>query len=60
MDSAAAELTSSINNIHWISEWERLEKSAKVKRGEKLMIYNVASTPGKHSALTSALLKSQH
>jgi len=60
MDSAVAELTGSINNSLWISEWEKLEKSAKVKRGEKLMIYNVASTPGKCSAFTSAFLNPQH
>lgn len=59
MDSAVTELTSSINNNLWISEWERLEKLAKAKRGEKLMIYNVASTPGKILALTPPSLNSQ-
>jgi hypothetical protein len=59
MDSAVTELTSSINHGHWISEWEKLEKLAKAKRGEKLMIYNVASTPGKCSALTLVFLNSQ-
>ena len=56
MDSAVAELTGSINNSLWISEWEKLEKSARVKRGEKLMIYNVASTPGKCFVLNQHFL----
>jgi len=46
MVSAVEELTKSIGNSHWISEWERMEKVAKTKRGEALMIYNVSYTPG--------------
>jgi hypothetical protein len=47
MNSAVEELTKSIANNHWISEWKKLEQVAKTKRGEKLMIYNVSYTPGK-------------
>ena len=47
MRLAAVELTNSINNAHWISEWTKLEKKAKKDRGEALMIYNVASAPSK-------------
>ena len=46
MDSAVEELTKSINNNHWIVEWKKLERVAKTKRGEALMIYNVSETPG--------------
>jgi len=46
MDSAVQELTNSIGNSHWISEWKKLEEVARTKRGEALMIYNVSSTPG--------------
>ena len=47
MNSAAEELTKSINNNKWISEWKKLEKAAKTMRGGALMIYNVSHTPGK-------------
>ena len=56
MKSAAVELTNSINNPRWISEWTRLEEIAKKNRGENLMIYNVTPTPGK--LLSVALLSS--
>ena len=46
MSLAVEELTKSIGNNHWISEWKKLEKAAKTKRGEALMIYNVSDTPG--------------
>ena len=46
MVSAVEELTKSIGNSHWISEWERMEEDARTKRGEALMIYNVSNTPG--------------
>ena len=51
MNSAVDELTKSIGNNHWISEWKRLEEVAKTKRGEALMIYNVSYTPGKTQLL---------
>jgi hypothetical protein len=44
---AATELGSSINNKDWILQWEELENLARTERGEALMIYNVAPTPGK-------------
>jgi hypothetical protein len=47
MNSAVEELTKSIGNSHWISEWKKLEEAARTKRGEALMIYNVSHTPGK-------------
>jgi len=43
------ELTKSIGNSHWISEWEKLEETARTERGEALMIYNVSDTPGMSS-----------
>ena len=46
MGLAVEELTKSIGNNHWISEWKKLEKAAKTNRGEALMIYNVSDTPG--------------
>ena len=46
MNSAVEELTKSIGNNRWISEWKKLEEVARTKRGEALMIYNVSSTPG--------------
>ena len=46
MSLTVEELTKSIGNNHWISEWKKLEKAAKTKRGEALMIYNVSDTPG--------------
>ena len=46
MNSAVEELTKSIGNGQWISEWKRLEEKARKKRGEALMIYNVSYTPG--------------
>jgi len=46
MGLAVEELTKSINNTHWISEWKKLEEIARTKRGEALMIYNVSNTPG--------------
>ena len=46
MNSAVEELTKSIGNRHWISEWKKLEERARTKRGEALMIYNVSYTPG--------------
>ena len=46
MNSAAEELTKSIGNNHWISEWKKLEKLARTRRGEALMVYNVSYTPG--------------
>ena len=46
MSLAVEELTKSIGNNHWISEWKKLEKAAKTKRGEALMIYDVSDTPG--------------
>ena len=46
MVSAVEELTKSIGNNNWILEWKRLEKIARTKRGEALMIYNVSYTPG--------------
>ena len=47
MDLAAKELTKSIGNSKWITEWKKLEEMARTKRGETLMIYNVSDTPGK-------------
>jgi hypothetical protein len=49
MDSAVEELTTSIDNGHWISEWKKLERAAKKERGEALMIYNVSHKPGMFS-----------
>jgi hypothetical protein len=46
MNSAVEELTKSIGNSRWISEWKKLEEVARTKRGEALMIYNVSYTPG--------------
>jgi hypothetical protein len=46
MNSAVEELTKSIGNSHWISEWKKMEEVARTKRGEALMIYNVSFTPG--------------
>ena len=46
MDFAVEELTTSINNSLWISEWKKLEGAAKKERGEALMIYNVSHKPG--------------
>ena len=46
MNLAVEELTKSIGNRHWISEWKRLEETARIERGEALMIYNVSYTPG--------------
>ena len=46
MSSAVEELTKSIGNSHWISEWKKLEENARTERGEALMIYNVSDTPG--------------
>jgi len=46
MNSAADELTTSINNNHWISEWKKLEEVARIERGRALMIYNVSHIPG--------------
>ena len=46
MNSAVKELTKSIGNSRWISEWKRLEEVARTKRGEALMIYNVSNAPG--------------
>lgn len=54
MNSAVEELTKSIGNNQWISEWKRLEEIAKRRRGEALMIYNVSHTPGLFS--TPALI----
>ena len=50
MGLAVEELTTSIGNSHWISEWQKLEEIARTKRGEALMIYNVSDTPGMLSA----------
>ena len=47
MNSAVEELTKSVNDNQWISEWKKLEKTARKKRGEALMTYNVSYTPGK-------------
>jgi len=49
MDSAVEELTKSIGNSHWISEWKKSEAVARSKRGEALMIYSVSYTPGMFS-----------
>ena len=46
MSSAVEELTKSIGNSQWISEWKKLEKVARTKRGEALMTYNVSYIPG--------------
>lgn len=46
MDSAVEELTKSIGNSSWISEWKKLEEIARRNRGEDLMIYNVSHSPG--------------
>ena len=46
MHSAVEELTKSIGNSHWISQWKKLEEVARVERGKALMIYNVSYTPG--------------
>jgi len=46
VDSAVEELTNSIGNTSWISEWKKSEKNAKMQRGEALMIYNVVQPPG--------------
>ena len=51
MNSAVKELTKSIGNSHWISEWKKLEEVARTKRGDALMIYNVSYTPGMLSSL---------
>ena len=40
------ELTNSIGNNSWISEWKESEENARVQRGEALMIYNVAQPSG--------------
>jgi len=56
MVSAAEELTNSIGNKQWISEWEKMEKSAGVKRGKELMIYNVSHTQGRIQPLLYTLL----
>ena len=47
MNLAVEELTKSIGNKKWISEWKKLEEAAKTERGGALMIYNVSYTPGK-------------
>jgi hypothetical protein len=47
MNSAVEELTKSIADDSWISEWKELEEAARIERGEALMIYNVSHTPGK-------------
>jgi hypothetical protein len=39
MNSVVEELTKSIGNSSWISEWKKLERVARIKRGEVLMIY---------------------
>ena len=59
MNSAVVELTNSINNPHWISDWTKLEEMAKKNRGEDLMIYNVTSTPGKFLSVILLSLNSQ-
>jgi hypothetical protein len=46
MNSAVEELTKSVDDDHWISEWKKLEEVARTKRGKALMIYNVSETPG--------------
>lgn len=46
MNSAVDELTKSIGNSSWISEWKKLEEVARKNRGENLMIYNVSHSPG--------------
>ena len=46
MGSAVEELTKSIGNSRWISEWKKLEEKAMTKRGEALMVYNVSHAPG--------------
>lgn len=46
MGSAVEELTNSIGNNAWISEWKKSEEIARSKRGESLMIYNVDQMPG--------------
>ena len=51
MNSAVDELTTSIGNSHWITEWKKLEEIARTKRGEALMIYNVSYVPGMFSSL---------
>ena len=51
MNSAVDDLTKSIGNSHWISEWKNLEEIARTKRGEALMIYNVSYIPGMLSSL---------
>jgi hypothetical protein len=56
MVSAAEELTNSIGNKQWISEWKRMEESASVKRGKELMIYNVSHTQGRIQPLLYTLL----
>jgi len=58
MSSAVEELTKSIGNSHWISEWKKSEEVAKTKRGEALMIYNVSYTPGMF--LTPMIVTSHH
>jgi hypothetical protein len=46
VDLAVEELTNSIGNNSWISEWRKSEENARIQRGEALMIYNVAQPPG--------------
>jgi hypothetical protein len=50
MNSAVKELTKSVGNKSWISEWKELEEVARTKRGEALMTYNVSHTPGVFSS----------
>jgi len=58
MNSAVEELTKSIGNSDWISEWKKSEVVARTKRGEALMIYNVSYIPGMF--LTPVIMTSHH
>ena len=39
MNSAVEELTKSINNSQWISEWKKLEEVARTERGEAFITW---------------------
>ena len=60
MNSAADELTGSIANKRWISEWKKLEEAARVERGEALMVYNVSHVPGMFLTWVVIFLHSLH
>jgi hypothetical protein len=46
VEVAFKDLTGAVGSPLWIKEWEKLEERAAEKRGEALMIYNVAPVKG--------------